>query len=143
MEWFLARRRRLAVLALLTAGLCAFNLRSLTADVLDNASTRAELYDLPLLIVSEIAELQTAHPDAEIYLVSNFDYLGGVSDYEFLYNPDRVTVCASARELGGKVGYVIAHDEYTAGVVELDETSDCRSSRTRIHENLIVRCRLG
>jgi hypothetical protein len=143
MDWFLARRRRLIALVLVTAGLCILNVRSLAVDALDHPSTRAELYDLPLLVVSEIARLQSVHPQAQIYLISNFDYLGGVSDYEFLYDPDRVTVLTSPAGLSGKSGYVLAHDKYAAGIEELRGTSDCRSWRTTIHQSLMVRCRLN
>jgi hypothetical protein len=143
MGWFLARQRRLVALAVLTGGLCLLNLRSLAVDVLDHPSTQAELYDLPLLLVTEIKQLQTAHPRARIYLVSNFDYLAGVSDYEFLYDPGGVEVVTSPSRLRGKSGYVLAHDVHVAGVVDLAETSECRSWRTKIRRNLIVRCRLN
>lgn len=143
MGWFQVRRRRMAVLVLATLGLCAWNLRSLAVDVLHHQSTRAELYDLPLVLASEIARLQASHPEAKVHLVSNFDYLGGVSDYEFLYDPNGVSVRTSAAELRGERGYVLAHDRYVAGVMELAETLDCHSWRTSVHQHVILRCRLG
>jgi hypothetical protein len=143
MDWLFARRGRVVALVLVTATLCILNLRSLATDVLDHPGTQAELHDLPLLLASEISRLQTSHPQAQIYLVSDFDYLGGVSDYEFLYDPDKVTVFTSSDELRGKEGYVLAHDQYVAGIEESDETSDCRWWRAKIHHNRIVRCRLN
>lgn len=143
MDWVLAKQVRLLALTLIIVGLCVFNLRSLDRDVLDNPSTEAELYDLPLLLASEIFQLQAIHPNADIYLVSDFDYLGGVSDYEFLYDTNRVRVVTSVSELQGKSGYVIGHDSFAAGLAELQETSNCHSARTRIHRSLVVRCRLN
>lgn len=142
MDWFASRSHRLAVLVFVTLVLCLLNLRSFDRDVLRNRRTQAELYDLPLLVATEISKLQREHPRAQIYLLSRFDYLGGVSDYEFLYDPERVTVLTSAAELGGKKGYVLGHDRYAVGIAELDATSECRSWRTRIHHERMVRCRL-
>jgi hypothetical protein len=143
MDWILARRSRLVALVVVTAALCFFNVRSLTVDVLNHPSTQAELYDFPLLVASEISQLQIRHPRAQIYLVSRLDYLGGVSDYEFLYDANKVTVVTSAKALQGKSGYVLAHDAHIAGLLALGETSDCQSSQTRIHGSEIVRCRLN
>lgn len=143
MDWIRRRKRGLMTVAFATVVLCAVSLRSLAVDVLEHPRTQAEFYDLPLLVVSEVARLQRKDPEAEVYLVSNFDYLGGASDYEFLYDPERVTVVESVSQLAGKSGYVIGHGLYSRGIAKFSGSSDCRAWRTKVYHERLVVCRLN
>ncbi|MGD9762199.1 MAG: glycosyltransferase family 39 protein [Candidatus Binatia bacterium] len=137
--------RRGAAIAL-GVGACAIALRNLHLlyfQVLPNAQVREQFYDTSMILALEAGALQAVHPGARLYLITDLDFLGGSSDYAFLYDPTRVRVVPNASALAGSDGgYAVAYDGFAPMLDAFAGRWECQHTYPWPGRGALLTCRL-
>ena len=148
--------RRTLVVSCCTAALCltvAFNIHIFFREAVNDRQVQLTFYDFELVVAQQIADLQRESPEARTLLVSDFDFLGIPNDFSFLYDPGRVDVIPSIKDLASQDGadppryrYLVTHDNHIPAFGEFPVFAECRSESfagTIYQEHRLVVCALN
>ncbi len=136
------RRAAIALLSVLLLVLAGLNARAFFAVAIRDPLVREEFYDLNLVLADEIRKIEDWDPAAQIFLVSDRDFLGEQSDYSFFFDPRRVAVTTAVEKVAGDQGYVVSHGPFIPLALRIQGLRECRQWRARQGFDELLRCRL-
>ncbi len=128
---------RTALIVFVAVGLNGYNFFMIA---IRHPQVLASFHDTNVELGLEIAAIQKEHPEDQVLLISNRNFLDTRNDYSFLYDIERLSVSETIPPDHGIPTLALAHDQFVEVLAAHPGKTDCQEFRgTR---NRYMKCRI-